>query len=90
MLVINENQRDNIIDTVNKMNTNIENMIKEVENTERIMDEFCEKEKIDTYYTWTICEQLNEAKIRLQMAQTRIEEFKGEANSLKLSTSGFY
>ena len=90
MIKINEYQRDKIYEITKNMSSKIENTIKEIESTKNILSQFCEEENLETYYTWTIDERLNEAKLRLDMAQIRIDEFKSEAKSLELSIDGFY
>ena len=90
MITINNDQKNTILKTVNEMNSNIGHILKEIDDTKELMEKLCKQENLDTYYTWTINKRLNEAKIRLEMAQIRIEEFKEETNSLKLRTSGFY
>lgn len=87
---INEEQRKSIYDSTREMIKKTEQSMGEIEKAKNILGVLCEKENMDTYYTWTIGERLNEAKIRLDMSLTRIEEFRREADSLDLSTSGFY
>ena len=70
--------------------TNIEQIKKEIDDTQNILKQICDEENLQTYYTLTIDERLNEAKIRLDMAKTRIREFEDEARCMQLSTSGFY
>lgn len=45
---------------------------------------------ISSYYTWTIRERISEAKIRVDMAKIRNNEFKEEVEAKELSMSGFY
>ena len=45
---------------------------------------------IQSYYTWTIRERISEAKIRVDMAKIRNDEFKEEVEAKELSMSGFY
>ncbi len=87
---INNEQRKAIYNSTDKMILKIQSAINEIYNAKNFLSELCDNENLHTYYTWTIDERLNEAKIRLEMSLTRIEEFKREADSLNLSTSGFY
>lgn len=45
---------------------------------------------ISSYYTWSIRERISEAKIRVDMAKIRNDEFREEIKSKELSESGFY
>lgn len=90
MQLINNNQKENILKTTNEINLKIENLVKEIDDMKELMEKLCDEENINVYYTISIKERLTEAKTNLQMSQIRIEEFQEEANSLKLSKSGFY
>lgn len=87
---ISEEQRKSIYNSTEEMIKKIEQSMGEIEKAKNFLGDLCEKENMDTYYTWTIEERLTEAKIRLDMSLIRIEEFRCEADSLNLSTSGFY
>ncbi len=87
---INNDQREAIYNSTDEMVSKIQSAINEIHNAKKNLRVLCDKENLDTYYTWTIDERLNEAKIRLEMSLVRIEEFKREADCLDLSTSGFY
>ena len=90
MQLINNNQKENILKTTNEINLKIETLVKEIDGMKELMEKLCDEENINVYYTISIKERLIEAKTNLQMSQIRIEEFQEEANSLKLSKSGFY
>ena len=90
MQKIDERQKEKIFEITNKMASDIERIKKEIDDTQNILKQLCDEENLQTYYTWTIDERLNEAKIRLDMAKTRISEFEDEAKCMQLSTSGFY
>ncbi len=87
---IEERTKKEIYNSTDRMISKINSAIKEIDNAKDVLKELCDKEGLDTYFTWTIGERLNEAKIRLNMSLIRIEEFRSEADSLNLSTSGFY
>lgn len=90
MKKINEKQRKEIYDSTEKMIKKIKESISEIENAKIYLKDLCEKANLDTYYTWSIEERLNESEIRLKMSLIRIEEFREEADRFNLSTSGFY
>lgn len=87
---INEHQKKAIYDSTEKMIKKIKRSMNKIEKAKNDLENLCVKENIDVYYTWTIRERLNEARIRLDMSLIRIEEFREQANSLNLSTGGFY
>lgn len=90
MMKIDDRQKEKIYEVINKMTSDIDRIIKEIDNIQNDLKQFCDYEDLQTYYIWSIDERLNEAKIRLNMTQIRIEEFRSEADCLELSTSGFY
>lgn len=79
-----------IYDSTNEMISRIQCAINEINNAKDDLQKLCDKEKLDTYYTFTIDERLNEAKIQSDMSLTRIEESRKETDNLNLSMSGFY
>lgn len=87
---ISSSQKAAIYNSTEEMINKIKSAIGEIDNAKKELCELCNQEKIDTYYTWTIDERLNEARIRLEMSLTRICEFREEADNLNLSTEGFY
>ena len=89
-LKINDDQKMAIYNSTEEMISIIKIAIIEIDNAKKVLCGLCSEEKLDTYYTWTIDERLNEAKIRLNMYLVRIEEFRKEADHYNLSTSGFY
>lgn len=90
MQKINERQKEKIFELVNKMTSDIERIKKEIDDTQNTLRQFCEEENLQVYFMQTTDERLHEAKIRLDMAKTRLSEFKGEAKCMQLSTNGFY
>lgn len=87
---IEEKTKTEIYKTTGEMVLKIQYALKEIDNAKDDLQKLRDKENLNTYYTWTIDERLNEAKMRLSMSLTRIDEFRSEADSLNLSTDGFY
>lgn len=87
---INNSQKAAIYNSTEEMIRKIKSAINEIVDAKEELYELRNREKLNTYYTWTIDERLNEARIRLEMSLTRIDEFREEADNLNLSTNGFY
>lgn len=87
---INNGQKAAIYNSTEEMIRKIKSAINEIVDAKEELYELRNREKLNTYYTWTIDERLNEARIRLEMSLTRIDEFREEADTLNLSTNGFY
>lgn len=83
---ISNTQQTKLFDINNILDTQLSNISYELANLCKILDD-CE---ISSYYTWSIRERISEAKIRVDMAKIRNDEFLEEINNKKLSESGFY
>lgn len=79
-------QQTKLIGINNILGVQLSNISYELENLCKILDD-CE---ISSYYTWSIRERISEAKIRVNMAKIRNDEFREEIKSKELSESGFY
>lgn len=79
-------QQTKLIGINNILDTQLSNISYELANLCKILDD-CE---ISSYYTWSIRERISEAKIRVNMAKIRNDEFREEIKSKELSESGFY
>ena len=87
---INEEMKETIHQKVDEVSESISKILLEIEDVRPSFENFYKENEINTYFPWTIDERLHESKVRLNMALTRLEEFKQEANGLNLSESGFY
>ena len=87
---ITESQRDKICQEADEMSGNIDNIISEIKDLQKAFNSFCKETKVESYFSWTTDARLVEAIVRLNMAKTRLEEFKQDSSNLHLSESGFY
>lgn len=83
---ISNTQQTKLFEINDILDTQLSNISYELANLYKILDD-CE---ISSYYTWSIRERISEAKIRVDMAKIRNDEFLEEINNKKLSESGFY
>lgn len=79
-------QQTKLIGINNILDTELSMISQNLETLCKILDD-CE---ISSYYTWSIRERISEAKIRVNMAKIRNDEFREEIKSKELSESGFY
>ena len=79
-------QQTKLIGINNILDTELSVISQNLETLCKILDD-CE---ISSYYTWSIRERISEAKIRVNMAKIRNDEFREEIKSKELSESGFY
>lgn len=79
-------QQTTLIGINNILDTELSRISQNLETLCGILDD-CE---ISSYYTWSIRERISEAKIRVNMAKIRNDEFREEIKSKELSESGFY
>ena len=83
---ISNTQQTKLLEIDDILDTQLSNISYELANLCKILDD-CE---ISSYYTWSIRERISEAKIRVNMAKIRNDEFREEIKSKELSESGFY
>lgn len=83
---INNAQQTKLFEINKILDMKLKNISKELEHLYDQLDD-CE---IQSYYIWSIRERISEAKIRVDMANIRNNEFLDEINNKKLSESGFY
>lgn len=83
---INNTQQAKLFEINDILDTQLSNISYELENLCKILRD-CE---ISSYYIWSIRERISEAKIRVNMAKIRNDEFREEIKSKNLSKSGFY
>lgn len=83
---INNTQQTKLFEINKILDMKLKNISKELEYLCDQLDD-CE---IQSYYIWSIRERISEAKIRVDMANIRNNEFLDEINNKKLSESGFY
>ena len=79
-------QQTKLIGINNILDTELSRISQNLETLCGILDD-CE---ISSYYAWSIRERISEAKIRVDMAKIRNNEFKEEVEAKELSMSGFY
>lgn len=83
---INNTQQTKLFEINKILDMKLKNISKELKYLYDQLDD-CE---IQSYYIWSIRERISEAKIRINMAKIRNNEFLDEINNKKLSESGFY
>ena len=83
---INNTQQTKLFEINKILDMKLKNISKELEYLYDQLDD-CE---IHSYYIWSIRERISEAKMRVDMAKIRNDEFLKEINNKKLSESGFY
>ena len=83
---ISNTQQIKLLEINDILDTQLSNISYELANLCKILDD-CE---ISSYYTWSIRERISEAKIRVNMAKIRNDEFRKEIKSKELYESGFY
>lgn len=83
---ISNTQQAELLGIYDILDTKLSNISYELANLCKILDD-CE---ISSYYIWSIRERISEAKIRVDMAKIRNDEFQEEIKSKNLSKSGFY
>lgn len=79
-------QQTKLIGINNILDTELSRISQNLETLCGILDDCA----LSSYYTWTIRERISEAKIRVDMAKIRNDEFKEEVEAKELSMSGFY
>ena len=79
-------QQTKLIGINNILDTELSRISQNLETLCGILDDCV----ISSYYTWLIRERISEAKIRVDMAKIRNNEFKEEVEAKELSMSGFY
>ena len=85
-MTIDVAQQTKLIGINNILDAELSSISKNLETICEILDD-C---GIRSYYTWTIRERISEAKIRVDMAKIRNDEFREEVERKELSESGFY
>ena len=85
-MTIDVAQQTKLIGINNILDAELSTISKNLETICEILDD-C---GIRSYYTWTIRERISEAKIRVDMAKIRNDEFREEVERKELSESGFY
>lgn len=83
---ISDTQQTKLFEINDILDTQLSNISYELENLCKILRD-C---GISSYYIWSIRERISEAKIRVDMAKIRNDEFQEEIKAKKLSESGFY
>lgn len=83
---ISDTQQAKLFEINDILDTQLSNISYELENLCKTLSD-C---GISSYYIWSIRERISEAKIRVNMAKIRNDEFQEEINNKKLSESGFY